>query len=436
LKPQRLDQFNQNKTILDLFENDKLNNLEAYQKLELYEIENTPIQKLSGGEKQRLSIFLTFAQKANLYIFDEPTNYLDIRQRLKVAQMIRDLATSENYVLVVDHDITILDYTTDMIHIIYGQPGAYGIVSTVSGTSESINNFFDGYLPADNVRFRDQAYTYCLNLEVSSDDPELEINDELKNQYLEYPAIKIDYPSFSLEVPAGKLLKSSTINLILGPNGSGKSSFLKSLLNTEISYSYKPQYPEETFKNPMFKELTALNLLYEIIPKTMADSGFKSQVVDALDISGFKDHLVNTLSGGEQQKLALIVCLGKVADCYFIDEPSASLDIEERVKAMKVIKRFLVHNQKMGFIVEHDITMAFSLTKDVESRVLVFNLESENEKRKGYGSLPTNCLDGLNTFLESIGVTFRMSTFSDRYRINRLGSGRDQEQKKNKKYIV
>jgi len=437
VKLQKLDQFTQPKSILELYQKDKLNNLDKYHHLELDQIENTPINMLSGGEKQRLSIFLTLSQKANLYIFDEPTNYLDIRQRLKVAQMIRDLATSDTYVVVVDHDITILDYTTDMIHIIYGSPGAYGIVATVSNTSESINNFFDGYLPADNMRFRNQAYSYCLNLDVSSDDPELEINEDLKKQYLEYPTIKVEYPSFNLEVQGSKLPKSSTINLILGPNGSGKSSFLKGLLTESISYSYKPQYPEETFKNPKFKSLTALNLLYDVIPKSMTDSGFKSQVVDALDISGFKDHMVSTLSGGEQQKLALIVCLGKSADCYFIDEPSASLDIEERVKAMKVIKRFLVHNQKMGFVVEHDITMAFSLTKDVESKVLVFSLESqENGKRIGNGSLPMNCLDGLNIFLESIGITFRMSSFSGRYRINRIGSGRDQEQKKNKKYII
>lgn len=434
LKPQRLDQFIQNETILELFGQDKLNNLEIYNKLELNEVENIPILKLSGGEKQRLSIFLTLSQKANLYIFDEPTNYLDIRQRLRVAQIIRDLATTDNYVVVVDHDITILDYTTDMIHIIYGQPGAYGIVSTVAGTSESINNFFEGYLPADNMRFRNQAYSYCLNLDVSMDDPELKINEELQKQYMTYPAIKVDYPDFTLEVPEGKLLKSSTINLILGPNGSGKSSFLKGLLTESISYSYKPQYPEEIFKN---QDVTTLNLLYQVIPRSMSDSGFKSQVVDSLDISGFKDHIVSTLSGGEQQKLALIICLGKEADCYFIDEPSASLDIEERVKAMKVIKRFLVHNQKMGFIVEHDITMAFSLTKDVESKVIVFSLKSlDNGKRIGNGSLPTNCLDGLNIFLESIGVTFRMSSSSSRYRINRIGSGRDQEQKKNKKYII
>ena len=439
MKPQRLKSYNQKESILDLYSKEKNQYLEEYLKLELNSIENTPIEKLSGGEKQRLAIFLTIAQDANLYIFDEPTNYLDIRQRLKVAQMIRNLAekNNNNYIVVVDHDITILDYTTDLIHIIYGQPGAYGVVATVSKTSEAINHFFDGYLPSDNMRFRDQAYAYSLNLEVSGDDAELVIDPKLSKTYLEYPSIEVSYPDFELKVPGGRLPRSSSVNLILGPNGSGKSSFLKGLLKEDISYSYKPQYPEEIFKNKKFASLTTLNLLYKVIPKSMTNSGFKAQVVDALGINGFQDHLVQTLSGGEQQKLALIICLGKEADCYFIDEPSASLDIEERVKAMKVIKRFLVHNQKMGFIVEHDITMAFSLTKDVESRVLVFDLDtSSKEKRKGSSSSPMNCLDGLNHFLESIKVTFRMSTFSKRYRINRFGSGRDQEQKKIGKYII
>jgi len=438
IKTQSLTFPDQTKTILEICSSliEKEKNLNAYQELELDQIESTQIKKLSGGEKQRLSIFLTLSQEADLYIFDEPTNYLDIRQRLKTAQLIRNLATEDVYVVVVDHDITILDYTTDLIHIIYGQPGAYGVVATLSRTSEAINHFFDGYLPADNLRFRDQAYSYSLNLEVSNDDPNMELNANLAKQFLEYPAITVEYPTFKLSVPKGSLPRTSTINLILGPNGSGKSSFLKGLLKTDISYSYKPQYPEETLQNPKYQQITVNNLLYKAIPTSMTNSGFKSQVVGALGIKSFQNHLIKDLSGGEQQKLALILCLGKKADCYFIDEPSASLDIEQRVKAMKVIKRFLVHNQKMGFIVEHDITMAFSLTKDVESRVIVFDLKSTPESRIGTGSSPMGCLDGLNSFLESIQVTFRMSTFSKRYRINRLNSGRDQEQKKNKKYIL
>ena len=48
---------------------------------------------------------------------------------------------------------------------------------------------------------------------------------------------------------------------------------------------------------------------------------------------------VLNLSGGELQRVALTLCLGKPADVYLIDEPSAYLDSEQRLHAAKVIKR-------------------------------------------------------------------------------------------------
>jgi ATP-binding cassette subfamily E protein 1 len=48
---------------------------------------------------------------------------------------------------------------------------------------------------------------------------------------------------------------------------------------------------------------------------------------------------VQNLSGGELQRVAITLCLGKPADVYLIDEPSAYLDSEQRLHAARVIKR-------------------------------------------------------------------------------------------------
>ena len=83
-----------------------------------------------------------------------------------------------------------------------------------------------------------------------------------------------------------------------------------------------------------------------------------TEVTRPLAMEGFLDHKVKTLSGGELQRLALILALGKPADIYLIDEPSAYLDSEQRLIAAKVIKRFIMNSKKCGFIVEHDFIMA------------------------------------------------------------------------------
>lgn len=64
-----------------------------------------------------------------------------------------------------------------------------------------------------------------------------------------------------------------------------------------------------------------------------------ADVTKPLKIDDIIDQEVQNLSGGELQRVALTLCLGKPADVYLIDEPSAYLDSEQRLMAAKVIKR-------------------------------------------------------------------------------------------------
>ena len=62
-------------------------------------------------------------------MFDEPSSYLDVKQRLKAALAIRDLLMAEKFIIVVEHDLAVLDYLSDFICVLYGMPGAYGVVT-------------------------------------------------------------------------------------------------------------------------------------------------------------------------------------------------------------------------------------------------------------------------------------------------------------------
>lgn len=63
------------------------------------------------------------------YMFDEPSSYLDIRQRLQAARVIRNLLTPDCYVIAVEHDLSVLDYLSDFTCVLYGKPSVYGVVT-------------------------------------------------------------------------------------------------------------------------------------------------------------------------------------------------------------------------------------------------------------------------------------------------------------------
>jgi ATP-binding cassette subfamily E protein 1 len=88
-------------------------------------------------------------------------------------------------------------------------------------------------------------------------------------------------------------------------------------------------------------------------------------VLIPLDIDSLMDNDVQNLSGGELQRVAIVLCLAKPCDIYLIDEPSAYLDSEQRVLASKVMKRWIMSSKRSAFVVEHDFIMATYLADKV-----------------------------------------------------------------------
>ena len=84
-------------------------------------------------------------------MFDEPSSYLDVKQRLKASRVIRSLLHIEKYIIVVEHDLSVLDYLSDFICCLYGKPGAYGVVTLPFGVREGINVFLAGFVPTENL---------------------------------------------------------------------------------------------------------------------------------------------------------------------------------------------------------------------------------------------------------------------------------------------
>lgn len=384
--------------------------------LELQPILGRNIRDLSGGELQRFALAMVCIQQADVYLMDEPSSFLDIKQRLVAAKAIRALCTSENYCVVVEHDLSVLDYLSDQICCFYGKPGAYGVVTLPFSVREGINVFLQGYLPTENMRFRDEELTFKICQTMPQYATITAANHDAKRQY-SWPIMEKTLGTFTLHVEQGSILASETI-VLLGQNGCGKTTFIRALAleHQLFNVSYKPQMLARKFPG------TVRQLLHTKIRGTYTNPQFDTDVMRPLHIASLMDQDVNNLSGGELQRVAITLCLGKPADVYLLDEPSAFLDSEQRIVCAKVLKRFVSHNQKTAFVVEHDFIMASYLA----DRVIVYD---GTPSVQCTAHAPESLLSGMNRFLKEIDVTFRRDPSNYRPRINKHLSMKDQEQK-------
>lgn len=183
-------------------------------------LERQPSQ-LSGGELQRFAIAMSCVQKADVYMFDEPSSYLDVRQRLTAARTIRGLLSNDVYVICVEHDLSVLDYLSDFICCLYGVPSIYGVVTLPYSVREGINIFLDGNIPTENMRFRQEALTF--RIAETGDDFVSEVSRRFS-----YPVMSKTLGDFKLNVESGQFTDSEII-VMLGENGTGKTTFIKLL---------------------------------------------------------------------------------------------------------------------------------------------------------------------------------------------------------------
>jgi len=389
--------------------------------LDLLKVKGRQVQDLSGGELQRFACAMVCIQAADIFMFDEPSSYLDVKQRLNAALAIRNLIAPDKYIIVVEHDLSVLDYLSDFVCCLYGVPGAYGVVTMPFSVREGINIFLDGFVPTENLRFREDA----LIFKVSENATEEEVKRMTR---YDYPYMKKTMESFQMEVDAGQFSDSEII-VLLGENGTGKTTFIRMMAGKlapdkesgeipSLNISYKPQ------KISPKSQGTVRQLLHEKIRDAYIHPQFIADCMRPLKIDDIIDQEVQNLSGGELQRVAMALCLGKPADVYLIDEPSAYLDSEQRLVCAKVIKRFILHAKKTGFVVEHDFIMATYLA----DRVIVFEgMPSISTK----ANTPQSLLAGMNKFLEQLKITFRRDPNNFRPRINKLNSIKDCEQKNN-----
>ncbi len=407
-KPQMVDQIPQQfrGTIRELL--DRANQRDAtwlakvVDALELTHLLERDIGVVSGGELQRAAIAATVLKDANVYFFDEPTSYLDIKQRMKVAQFLKSLATPETAVVVIEHDLIILDYLTELVHITYGAENVYGIVSQPKSSKAGINTYLDGYLRDENVRFRDHKIVF-------NSKPPFEAIRDL--QLTTWEPLDVRRGSFHLKAGPGDIYRHDIIG-ILGENGIGKTTFLKEIAERnadgQLRIAVKPQYLAAVDK-PV-SEVLAMALQYEM------------QLMVPLDLHSLLERNLSELSGGQLQRVMIAATLSEEADLYLFDEPSAYLDVEQRLIMSKVMREMMEAKGKAALVIDHDLLFLDYLSQ----KLVVF------DGQPGVSGIvhgPLTMEEGMNLFLADLKVTFRRDEENGRPRANKLSSQMDREQK-------
>ena len=375
------------------------------------------VKELSGGELQRLAVAVASAKDADFYFFDEPSSYNDIYQRTSVARVIQDLAKIGKSVMVVEHDLMLLDYVSDLIEVLYGVSSAYGIVSNVLSTKVGINVFLDGYLPNENVRFRDKKFTF----DVSSTAGQFTEGETM----IQYPVLEKKYPNFSVTVEPGQIRKGEVLG-IMGANALGKTTMMKMIAGAEkpdsgslykkIKISYKPQY----LLNDV--DVDVVSLLNKANDGLIEGSQEEEQIIDPLKIKKLYNKSIKNLSGGELQKVSIAACLLQKVDLYALDEPSAFLDVEDRIAVAKFIQQFTRSFGKSAMVIDHDL----QLLDLISDSIVIFQGTSGIN---GHASSPMPKVDAMNEFLKSLNITFRRDEKSKRPRVNKENSRLDKTQK-------
>ena len=398
--------------------------------LDITAIADRHLGQCSGGELQRFAIASVLIQNADCYLIDEPCTFLDVKKRIKLAELLQDRARGfgskkEYPILVVEHDLAILDYMSDVIHLFYGSPHEFGVMSRIQTTKNGINSYLNGFLKTENIQFRKKKIGFRRSVSDRS--------WENARIFVNYDKLAKTFDGFQLIVGPGTIYEGEILGIV-GENGTGKSTFAK-IITGELKpdedsefktinryVSYKPQYITQDFEGSAKEFIMQNSQNYDF------SENMKLLLYSPLGVDKYFETPVKDLSGGQLQRLYIASCLAKRAELYILDEPSAYLDVEERLHISSIIRAVTKRNSATTIVIEHDIAIIDALS----DRLLLF---TGYPGKYGKTIGPLSKREGMNEFLKILDITFRRDEETGRARINKKNSAIDKRQRSANEYF-
>lgn len=369
--------------------------------LDLDDLKDRDLSQLSGGELQRVMVAAALMRQKDAYLLDEPFAFLDYAYRIRLVEYLRQRFT-EQKVILVDHDLSLLSYACDQTYILFGEPGVYGIVSQPYATDRAIHMFLEGFLEGENVRFREEPVRFKPPLHEIKTTPNVTL-----------PAALIERGStFSVQNPTDVTLNAGEIVGLVGRNGTGKST-LAAHFSQQLGGSLKPQLLDRS-------DDLVLGVLRE-------DTPFQQRFIRDMAIKKLEFFTFQQLSGGELQKVRIFEALAQPTNLYVVDEPTNMMDVRGRV----ALSRLLREKAKEGasvLLIDHDLEFVLNT---VDRLMLIEGIPS----KKGHVAGVFEKQDGITRLLSDFDLTYRRDSKTDRLKLNKAGSQKHMKLKESGKYV-
>ena len=354
---------------------------------------NLSINSLSGGQKRKVHLIKSLLIDFDILLLDEPTNHLDLECIQWLEKFLKDINKT---IICVSHDRTFLSNFTNKVFWL-----DRGNLRVSPKGFKNFDKWSEELLDQEYRELKNRKQFVNLELEwankgvkarVKRNEKRLKRAKELKFQLekdeasyrsaikslkpqiakksidqsrfiAEYTDVAIKYPeqkNFVFQNLSLKINKNDRIGL-LGNNGTGKSTFLKTLLNEVVISSGKLKLKknlEFSYFDQMRNDLNGRKSIKDILVPSGGDY-LKVQGIERHVCSYVKDfhfdpknvnHTIQTLSGGEQNRLLLAKVLANPKTGLILDEPTNDLDLE----TLDLLTEMLSNYNGTLLIVSHD----------------------------------------------------------------------------------
>ena len=359
---------------------------------DLDKIMDRELQQLSGGELQKVIVTAALLHEKEIYFLDEPFSFLDYVYRVRLINYLLE-RLPDRKVVIVDHDISLLSYLCKKSYLMFGEAGAYGIVSQIYSTDRAINMFMGGFIAPENMKFRDSAIAYKHYAEEAH-----------KNKLLELGAARIERGTFLVENPSPIQINEGEIVGIAGKNGIGKSTFCHNIFEKNLR--------DAAFKEQVLKRESGTAGKYMQKNDLFSDNylrGMKMQKLEFYEIS--------KLSGGEMQKLEIFRALNQDRKIYILDEPTNMLDVGARIALSKMLRERASADRAV-IVVDHDLEFLYNT---VDRLIVMDGKSGEHGYVKGIFDKEA----GVRMLMEEFDLSYRKDSETKRLKLNKQGSKKD-----------